>query len=66
MRIKLLFKNKKKWKKDKYPPMVRKSQKVGTWCNFTFFPLILPFCVTLAPQPWWMVLLDGSGKPLGS
>ncbi len=50
--------DKKKWKKEKYPPMVRKSQKVGKWCNFTFFPLILPFCVTLAPQPWWKVLLD--------
>lgn len=50
--------DKKKWKKEKYPPMIRKSQNVGKWCNFTFFPLILPFCVTLAPQPWWMVLLD--------
>ncbi|NND69799.1 MAG: sterol desaturase family protein [Halioglobus sp.] len=50
--------DKKKWAKEKYPPMVRKSQVVGKWCNFTFFPLILPFCVTLAPQPWWAILLD--------
>ncbi|MDX1735685.1 MAG: sterol desaturase family protein [Halioglobus sp.] len=50
--------DKKKWDKEKYPPMVRSSQKVGKWCNFTFFPLILPFCVTLQPQPWWQVLLD--------
>jgi len=50
--------DKEKWKKEKYPPIVRSSQKVGMYCNITFFILILPFCVTLTAQPLWQVLLD--------
>jgi sterol desaturase/sphingolipid hydroxylase (fatty acid hydroxylase superfamily) len=51
--------DKKRWKKDKYPPMVRASQKVGKWLNITFFMVLLPFCITLAPEPLWAMLLDG-------
>ncbi|MFT4614844.1 MAG: sterol desaturase/sphingolipid hydroxylase (fatty acid hydroxylase superfamily) [Bacteroidia bacterium] len=50
--------DKQKWAKEKYPPMVRSTQNVGKYCNFTFFPFILPFCVTMQSQPWWQVLLD--------
>ncbi|MEM9256902.1 MAG: sterol desaturase family protein [Pseudomonadota bacterium] len=50
--------DKQKWKKEKYPPMVRSSQNVGKYLNITFFFILLPFCVTLAAQPWWKVLLD--------
>jgi len=51
--------DKKRWQKDKYPPMVRSSQQVGKWLNITFFLLILPFCITFDAQPWWQMLLDG-------
>ena len=51
--------DKKRWKKEKYPPMVRASQKVGKYLNITFFFLLLPFCITFRAEPWWQVLLDG-------
>lgn len=51
-------KDKPKWKMDKYPPVVRASQKVGLACNITFFLVLLPFCVTLTAQPFTKVLLD--------
>jgi sterol desaturase/sphingolipid hydroxylase (fatty acid hydroxylase superfamily) len=51
--------DKKRWKKEKYPPMVRSSQKVGRNLNITFFLVLLPFCITFEAQPWWRVLLDG-------
>jgi len=47
-----------KWKMDKYPPVVRASQKVGLWTNAVFFTLMLPFFVTLQPTPLWEILLD--------
>lgn len=50
--------DKKRWKKDKYPPMVRSSQEVGKYLNITFFLLLLPFCITFAATPWWQILLD--------
>jgi len=50
--------DKKRWKKEKYPPMVRASQRVGKYCNIVFFFLLLPFCITFEAQPWWQVLLD--------
>ena len=50
--------DKKKWKMEKYPPMVKASQKVGLYCQLVFFPLILHFCVSLQPQPVWKILLD--------
>jgi sterol desaturase/sphingolipid hydroxylase (fatty acid hydroxylase superfamily) len=50
--------DKEKWKMEKYPPMVRASQKVGMYCQLVFFPLVLPFCVTFQSQPVWRILLD--------
>jgi sterol desaturase/sphingolipid hydroxylase (fatty acid hydroxylase superfamily) len=50
--------DKEKWSLEKYPPIVRANQKVGTWCNAIFFLVFLPFCVTLDTQPLWQVLLD--------
>ena len=49
--------DKEKWGMDKYPPIVRANQKVGTWCNGTFFLILLPFCITLDYQPLWQILL---------
>lgn len=51
-------KDKIKWAKEKYPPMVRASQKVGKYCNLVFFFLLLPFCITLEPESVGQVLLD--------
>jgi sterol desaturase/sphingolipid hydroxylase (fatty acid hydroxylase superfamily) len=51
-------KDKPKWQQEKYPPMVRATQKTGLYCNLTFFLLLLPFCITLTAQPVWKVLLD--------
>ena len=48
----------RKWKKAKYPPIVKANQKVGLATNVVFFLLILPFCVTLEIQPVWKILLD--------
>lgn len=42
---------------EKYPPMVKASQKVGLYCNIVFFIGILPFAVTLHAQPVWLMLL---------
>lgn len=50
--------DKEKWAKPKYPPMVRASQKVGLWSNVIFFLLILPFLVTLETQSVGTILLD--------
>lgn len=51
-------KDKEKWALEKYPPIVRATQKVGMYCNIVFFLLVLPFCVSLDPQPIWQVLLN--------
>lgn len=51
-------KDKPKWQQEKYPPVVRATQRVGMYCNITFFLLLLPFCITMAPQPIWEMLLD--------
>jgi sterol desaturase/sphingolipid hydroxylase (fatty acid hydroxylase superfamily) len=52
------MKDKEKWAREKYPPVVRASQKVGLYCNVILFVLILPFCVTLTVQPVWKVFLN--------
>jgi sterol desaturase/sphingolipid hydroxylase (fatty acid hydroxylase superfamily) len=51
-------KDRPKWKQEKYPPIVRATQKVGLYCNLTFFLILLPFCITLETQAVWKVLLD--------
>ena len=50
--------DKQKWAKPKYPPVVRANQKVGLWSNVVFFGLMLPFFVTLQTQSVGTVLLD--------
>jgi len=50
--------DKPKWNTPKYPPIVKANQKDGLWTNLVFFTLMLPFFVTLEPQPLWRVLLD--------
>ena len=50
-------KDKPKWSLEKYPPMVRATQKMGLVCNIVFFLLLLPFCITLEAKPVWTVLL---------
>ncbi len=52
-----LLRDKDKWAKEKYPPMVRSSQKMGLYCNIAFFLVILPFCITAQAQPLWQILL---------
>jgi sterol desaturase/sphingolipid hydroxylase (fatty acid hydroxylase superfamily) len=51
-------KDKPKWAQEKYPPIVRGTQKMGMYLNLIFFLLLLPFCLTLEAQPVWKVLLD--------
>ena len=51
-------KDKPKWEQEKYPPIVRATQKVGLYSNVVFFLLLLPFCITFSAQPVWKVLLD--------
>ncbi|MFT4519668.1 MAG: sterol desaturase/sphingolipid hydroxylase (fatty acid hydroxylase superfamily) [Halioglobus sp.] len=50
--------DKEKWKKEKYPPVIRATQKVGMYWNGTFFFLLLPFCITFEAQPIWKIFLD--------
>lgn len=52
------LRDKDKWAKEKYPPMVKASQKVGLYCNIAFFVCILPFCITTDAQPLWLILLS--------
>ena len=42
----------------KYRPMIKSSKNVGLYCNLTFFIVVLPFCITMAPTPFWKILLD--------
>ena len=51
-------KDKPKWALEKYPPVVRATQKTGMYCNLVFFLFLLPFCITLESQSAWKVLLD--------
>ncbi|MEH6549764.1 MAG: sterol desaturase family protein [Pseudomonadales bacterium] len=44
--------------KDKYPPMIKASQKAGLYTNTFFVFVVAPFFLTLQPQPVWKVLLD--------
>lgn len=51
-------KDKPKWNQEKYPPVVRATQRVGLYCNLTFFLVLLPFCITMEAQPIWKILLN--------
>ncbi|TXS96176.1 sterol desaturase family protein [Parahaliea maris] len=48
----------KKWKLEKYPPIVNAGKKVGLACNVIFFTLIVPFSASLQAEALWHVLLD--------
>jgi sterol desaturase/sphingolipid hydroxylase (fatty acid hydroxylase superfamily) len=50
--------DKVKWGREKYPPIVRATQKMGLYCNIVLYAVIMPFCITLAPTPVWKVLLE--------
>lgn len=52
--------NRSKWrdKGHKYQHRVKSSQKIGLGCTLGFYLLVLPFIVTLEPQPLWRIALD--------
>ena len=52
--------NRDKWrnKGNKYQHRVKSSQKIGLAFTLGFYLLVLPFIVTLEPQPLWKILLD--------
>lgn len=52
--------NRDKWrnKGHKYQHRVKASQKIGLAFTLGFYVLVLPFIVTLEPQPLWRIALD--------
>ena len=44
--------------KDKYPPMIKSSQKAGLYTNVFFIFLVFPFLLTTQSQPIWKGLID--------
>lgn len=50
--------DKEKWAKPKYPPIVKANQRVGLAVNIIFFVLILPFMVSTDSQAITKILLD--------
>ncbi len=48
----------KQVKKSFYNPIQNRSKFWGLLTQLSIFIFILPFCLTLEPQPWWKVLLD--------
>ena len=42
----------------KYPPVMRGTRNAGMYTNAVFVFLVLPFFITLQPQPVWKILLD--------
>lgn len=49
---------KEKMAKPRYAENQKWNRKWGLVYWVTIFGLVLPFCLTLAPQPWWQVLRD--------
>lgn len=47
-----------KMQKESYAKNQRWNMKWGLFDQLVIFGLILPFCITAAPQPWWRVLTD--------
>lgn len=41
-----------------YAPIQKRSRFWGLMTQVAVFTLVVPFCVTLEPSPWWDVLLD--------
>jgi sterol desaturase/sphingolipid hydroxylase (fatty acid hydroxylase superfamily) len=48
----------RKMEKPNYAANQQWNRKWGVAFMALIFALIMPFCLTLAPQPWWSVLLD--------
>jgi len=48
----------KQVQKSFYNPIQKRSAFWGLLTQLAIFALILPFCLTTEPQPWWQVLLD--------
>lgn len=48
----------KKMQREYYAANQKKNRFWGVLDQIVIFALILPFCLTLDPQPWWKVLLD--------
>jgi sterol desaturase/sphingolipid hydroxylase (fatty acid hydroxylase superfamily) len=48
----------KKMERPNYAANQKWNRKWGMLDQVVIFGLILPFCLTLAPQPWWQMLLD--------
>lgn len=46
----------KKLAREKYPPVVRASERVGLATNIAFYLAVAPFITTLEMQPWWKML----------
>lgn len=44
--------------KEKYPPVVASTRKIGGITNLVFYATIVPFIVTLQAQPLWKIVLD--------
>lgn len=41
-----------------YPPIQKRSHLWGLLTQVAIFIFVLPFCITLDPQPWWKIPLD--------
>lgn len=44
--------------KDKYPPIIKSTRKIGGITNLLFYIAVVPFIVTTVSQPLWKILLD--------
>jgi sterol desaturase/sphingolipid hydroxylase (fatty acid hydroxylase superfamily) len=47
-----------KMQKPSYAANQKWNRKWGLLCYAVIFGLVLPFCLTTAPQPWWRYLVD--------
>jgi sterol desaturase/sphingolipid hydroxylase (fatty acid hydroxylase superfamily) len=48
----------KKMEKPVYAANQKLNRKWGLFDQVVIFGLIMPFCLTVDPQPWWKILLD--------
>lgn len=48
--------DRKKLAMEKYPPVVKASERVGLVTNVAFYVGVTPFITTLEMQPWWKML----------
>ena len=43
---------------EKYPPIVAANRKLGGITNLVFYAAVVPFIVTINPQPLWKIAVD--------